>query len=369
MRRKSHASLLAALILWPLLTVLGAALASAADPPGADPEALIRAGHWKRARAILEPEIKAHPEDPKTTYLLVQVKAAFKDFDGVLPLAQHAVELDGKNSNYHLKLGQVYGQMAARASIFAAGPLAVKFRKEVEIALELDSKNLEALDSMMQFKFQAPGLLGGDKDQARTLAEEIARLNPSDGYLAHAELAELEKNSVEVEAYYLKAVEADPKNYRALTSLAEFDSHSPHAKYDLAIKHAQQALQLDPSRVGAYWILARIFALQERWSDLDPILVASERNVPDDLRPLYEAAHALLEIGKDLPRAEGYVKKYFSQEPEGGEPDTAEAHRLSALVFEKQGRNAEARAEIQTALQLRPNFRAAKDDLKRMDGR
>jgi len=355
---------LAALILWPPLTVLGAALASAADP-----QALIRAGHWKRARAILEPEIKLHPQDPMPAYLLAQVKMAFHDLEGALPLAQHAVELDGKNSNYHLKLGHVYGEMAARASIFAAGPLAVKFRKEVEIALELDSKNLEALDSMMQFKFQAPALLGGGKDQARSLAEEVARLNPSDGYLAHAELAELEKNSAEVEAYYLKAVEADPKNYRALSSLAEFDSHSPHVKYDVAIRHAQQALQLDPSRVDAYWILARIFALQERWGDLDPILVASERNVPDDLRPFYEAAHALLETGKEFRRAEGYVKKYLSQEPEGGEPDTADAHRLLALVFEKEGRNAEARAEIQTALQLRPNFRAAKDDLKRMDGR
>jgi len=40
-----------------------------------------------------------------------------------------------------------------------------------------------------------------------------------------------------------------------------------------------------------------------------------------------------------------------------------------ALVFEKEGRNAEAREEIQTALQLRPNFKAAKEDLKRMDGR
>jgi tetratricopeptide (TPR) repeat protein len=355
------------LALWLLLPVLGATLASAADPPSPDAGALIRAGHWKRARAILEPQIKAHPEDPKIAYLLVQVKAAFKDFDGALPLAQHAVEVDGKNSNYHLKLGQVYGEMAARTSIFAAGSLAVKFRKEVEIALELDPKNLEALDSMMQFKFQAPGLLGGDKNQARALAEEISRLNPSAGYLAQAELAELEKDSPKMEGCYVRAAEADPTNYRALAALAEFESHSPHAKYDLAAEHAQQALQLDPSRVDAYWILARVFALQERWSDLDPILVASERNVPDDLRAFYEAANALLEIGKNFPKAETYVKKYLSQEPEGEEPDTADAHRLSALVFEKEGRNAEARAEIQAALQLRPNFKAARDDLQRMN--
>ena len=36
--------------------------------------------------------------------------------------------------------------------------------------------------------------MGGDKDEARALAEKITVLNPSEGYLAHAELAELEKN-------------------------------------------------------------------------------------------------------------------------------------------------------------------------------
>ena len=126
-----------------------------------------------------------------------------------------------RTQNYHLKLGQVFGEMAARASIFSAGSLAIKFRKEVEIAIELDPKNLDALDSMMQFKFQAPGLMGGDKDEARALAEKITLLNASEGYLAHAELAELEKNPAQVEAYFLKAVQANPKNYGALYGAGE----------------------------------------------------------------------------------------------------------------------------------------------------
>ena len=366
MRRGTSVSLLAAIASVPALAVLAVAVARAANSPSDGAQALIQAGHWKRARAILEPQLKAHPQDPQGAYLLAQVDMAFRDFDGALPLAQRAVELDGKNSNYHLKLGQIYGEMAARASMFAAGSLAVKFRKEVEIALDLDPKNLEALDSMMQFKFQAPGLMGGDKNRARALTGEITRLSLSEGYLAQAELAELEKNPAEMEANYLKAVEADPKSYHALTLLARFCSSPPHLKLDTATKYAQQAWQLDPSRADAGWILTRVFVLQERWSDLQAILVASEKNVPDDLRPFYEAAHALLEIGKEFPRAEGYAKKYLSQEPEGEEPDTADAHRLLGLVFEREGRISEGRTEIEIALQLRPNFKAAKEDLKRM---
>jgi hypothetical protein len=36
------------------------------------------------------------------------------------------------------------------------------------------------------------------------------------------------------------------------------------------------------------------------------------------------------------------------------------------LVFEREGRKGEARAEMQTALRFKPNFKAAKDDLSRL---
>jgi tetratricopeptide (TPR) repeat protein len=361
------ALILAATALLSPLALLGVARGSSADGKGADVETLVRAGHWKRARAILEPQVTAHPQDAKSCYLLAEVKMAFKDLDGALPLAQNTVDIDGRNSDFHLELGKVFGEMAARASFFSAGSLATKFRKEVEIAIQLDPGNLDALDAMMKFKYQAPGIMGGSKDEARALAEKITALNASEGYLAHAELAEMQKDPGQMEAFYLKAVQANPRNYDAQTALAKFYSQSPHAKYDEAAKHAQVALQLDPTRVEAYWILARVFALEQQWAGLEQTLAKAEKNVPDDLRPFYEASQALLEAGKDYQRAEGYSRKYLSQEPEGEEPDAADAHRLLGLVLEKEGRIAEARAEIQTSIRLRPNFKAAKDALKRLE--
>jgi tetratricopeptide (TPR) repeat protein len=351
-----------ALLAWQDLTS-----ASVPNGEGADVEALVQAGHWKRARAILEPQVKAHPDDSESCYLLAEVKMSFKDLDGALPLAQHAVDLDGRKSNFHLELGKVFGEMAARASFFSAGSLAIKFRKEVEIAIELDPKNLDALDAMMQFKYQAPGIMGGSKDEARALAEKITVLNASQGYLAQAELAELEKNPAQMESFYLQAVQANPKNYDAHAALARFYSQSPHRKYDESARQAQYALQIAPQQIAGYWTLARVFALQARWSELDQTLAAAEKNVPDDLRPFYEAAQALLETAQELPRAEGDARKYLSQEPEGEEPDDAQAHRLLGLLLEKEGRRAEARAEMQTALRLRPNFKDAKNDLKRLN--
>ena len=369
-RQVSAISLLAALIL--AATTPRAPLACKSSPAssasGAQEEkveALIRGGHWKRARAIVEPQVKTHPDDPRICYLLAQVKFAFKDLDGARALAQHAVDLDGKDSNYHLQLGKVFGEMAARASFLSAASLAGKFRKEVEVAIDLDPNNLDALDAMMQFKFQAPGIMGGSKSEANSFADRITHLNASEGYLSHAELAQLEKKPAEVEGYLLKAVQANPRNYDARAESAKFYSQSH--KYEEAGKQSQYGLQIDPRRIEAYWVLARVFAFQQRWGDLEQILSASEKNVPDDLRPFYEAGESLAELGKELPRAEAYAKKYLSQEPEGEEPDAADAHRLLGRVLEKERRSDEARAEFKTALKLRPNFKGAQEDLKRLD--
>jgi tetratricopeptide (TPR) repeat protein len=119
--------------------------------------------------------------------------------------------------------------------------------------------------------------------------------------------------------------------------------------------------------VKGYSILATVLAFERRWSDLDAVLAASEKAVPDDLAPYYEAANVLLESGVELKRGEAYSRKYLAQEAEGEEPDAAQAHRLLGLILEKQGRGAEAVSELETAVQMNPRFKAARDDLKRVE--
>ena len=60
------------------------------------------------------------------------------------------------------------------------------------------------------------------------------------------------------------------------------------------------------------------------------------------------------------------MRKYLAQEAEGEEPDAAHAHWLLGLILEKQGRSTEAVSELETAVQMNPHFKAAKEDLKRV---
>jgi tetratricopeptide (TPR) repeat protein len=336
----------------------------AADPGSA--EALIEAGHWKRTRAIVEPRAAANPRDAQAAWLLSRIKLAFGDLDGALVPAQQAVALEDGNSDYHLQLAEVYGEMASRASMFAAAGLARKFKGELDVSLARNPKNLDALDALMQYSYQAPGLMGGDKGKARSIADQLVRLSPVDGYLAQAELAGEAKDQAKVEESLRQAVQADPKNYEAQTALAGFYTNLSRRNTDEAEKHAREALRLEPGRAKAYSILAKVLALERRWNELEAVLAASEKAVPDDLAPYFQSTNALLEAGVELQRGEAYVRKYLGQEPEGEEPDRAHAHRLLGLILEKQGRISQAISELQTAVEMNPRFKEAKEDLKRV---
>jgi len=338
--------------------------ARAADPGKA--EALIEAGHWKRARAIVEPRVAANPRDSQAVWLLSRIKLAFGDLDGALVPAQQAVALEDGNSDFHLQQAEVYGQMAARASMFAAAGLARKFKGELDASLARNPKNLDALDALMQYSYQAPGLMGGDKGKARSIADQLVQLSPVHGHLAQAELAREAKDEAKVEESLRQAVKADPKNYEAQTALAGFYTHLPRRNTEEAEKHAREALRLDPGRAKAYSTLATVLALERRWNELEAVLSASEKAVPDDLAPYFHSTNALLEAGVELQRGEAYVRKYLGQEPEGEEPDAAHAHRLLGLVLEKQGRNQQAISELEIAVQMNPRFKEAKEDLKRV---
>jgi len=56
------------------------------------------------------------------------------------------------------------------------------------------------------------------------------------------------------------------------------------------------------------------------------------KGIPDDFSPYYEAARTLLAEGADLPRAERYLRKYLTQDPEGETPSPALAHWRLGLV-------------------------------------
>jgi tetratricopeptide (TPR) repeat protein len=347
------------------LLFLGTPLSTTAHAQ-ASPEDLMAARHWKQLRRIVEPRAAANPKDAQAAYLLSCTKMAFGDVDAALALAEQAVALEPGNSKYHYQLGLANGQKANKASFFSAMKFGNRYKTEIFKAVDLDPKNVEARWELMEFYFNAPAIAGGDRQKGRTVADEIMRLDAATGHLALGEAAERSKQPAEAEVNYRKAAEADPKNYPAQMAPAWLCLSDENKKYDLAERYARQAIALDPGRSAGYSALARALAAEERWQELDALLAQAEKLVPEDLSPAFQAAVELLLSGKDPQRAERYLRKYLTQEPEGQSPPLSRAHWRLGQALEKQGRKNEAIAEMESALRLEPSLDPAKKDLKRL---
>ena len=343
--------------------LLLASLARPADSGLGPAETLVQEGHWKRARAFLDPYVANHPEDARAAYLLGHVKLTFGDTEGALKLAEKAIAAHRDADTLSL-LSEIHGRQAETANVFRQYGLARKAKQESEAAIALDPRQIVARWFLFGYHLQAPGIVGGDKNKARVLAAEMLSIDPIEGNLAYAQLARLAKDQAAVERHYLAAAAARPDSGRMQRILSEY--YFGLKKYDLAEKHGQEAVRLSPSQVWGYTALASVYAVQGRSSDLDAILARAQAAGPDNLYPQYRAAALLLREGRDLDRAERYLRQYLAQPPEAEYPSHATAHYRLGLIREKQNRKADAIAELETALRLDPKFEPAAKDLKRL---
>jgi tetratricopeptide (TPR) repeat protein len=310
------------------LAALLAASAALAQTPAED---LIEAGHWKRARALVEPRLREAPNDPLAVFLMSQINFAFGHKAAPLDLAEKAVALSPGVAKFHRQLAEALGVKAQRSNLFQQAFLARRFKKEIDTALAIEPNDVQAQRDLMEYYLLAPGLVGGDRKQAAAAAERIAHIDRGQGFLAQARIAQFDRDPARQESLLRKAVEAAPSKYKVRIALAQFYAKE-RVNWDGAADNARAAIEIDPTRADGYSILTAAYAAQGKWPELEATLAAAERGVPDDLTPHFRAAEAMLASGKNFAAAEVDLRKYLAQEPEGNEPTLAEARQKLAEI-------------------------------------
>ncbi len=99
-----------------------------------------------------------------------------------------------ENATAAFWVGSTAGQMAMRSGMFKAMGYAKTSRKALEKAVELNAKDIRAQFLLMQFYLMAPGIMGGDKDEAKLIAQRIALQSKVDGLRAQGQILATEKD-------------------------------------------------------------------------------------------------------------------------------------------------------------------------------
>jgi tetratricopeptide (TPR) repeat protein len=331
------------------------------------PEALMANGYWKQARAIVEPALKSNPQDAQLLHLMSRVRWAFGDHKTAVELSDRAIAIDGNKAAFHAHAAFMYGQMLNDAGGVGKVIVVRHFKREVDATLALDGKNIEALLMRAVFLAAAPRVVGGDFRLAEQIAESLPKIDPEKGNVALGRYAYNLRDWGRAERAYIAALAANPRSHAATLALANlYCCIMDQPRWDAAEQRARETIKLNPGRGDAYAILAAALAQGQRWTELDAVVAVAEQSVPDDLSPLFTAAKVLRASGKDLPRAERFLRKYVSQEPEGDTPTSAAARWELALVLEKRGRRTDAARELEIVVSTHPELVAAKADLKRL---
>lgn len=352
---------------WMTTALFACALLPSLAMAQSDPAELYERGSFRRAAAACEQRLAANPNDAKAASVLARIRGEQDRFDEAIALGERAIAAAPNDADAHYALAEAYGQKASSVGVLSAAGLAGKFRKQAEATLALNPNHVDAMESMIEFYTQAPGMMGGDKRKAAEMTQRLTQIDPVRGWFQQAAAAQKAKDSTKVGMCWRRAAEADPKSARAKIALASWLTPRYRDPAE-AEKLALEAIALEPWRTGAWQVLAALYAHQSRWSDLDATLAKAEAVDAEHLQPYYSAGRQLVFESREPVRAEQYMRKYLTKEPEVGAPRHAAAHWRLALALEQQGKKNEALAELQIAVRLDPKLEDAKKDLKRLRG-
>ena len=149
---------------------------------------------------------------------------------------ERALSKNPLSSTYNFWLGLAMGRRAEGMTGFrrlGAIGLAKKVKVQFERAVELDGFNLDALEALQTFHFQAPAFVGGNKAEARKIAERIKQIDEARGAIAWAACFEKDKDFANAAVQYALARELAPDNTAYLAGHAAFLSRRDrHAESD-----------------------------------------------------------------------------------------------------------------------------------------
>ena len=314
-----------------LVALLAFAAPLAAQSPSLESAVrLFDARDYVRARAALVPVAEAEPGNAAAAYYLGRIAIVAGDADEAISWLERATRLDPATADYHRWLGRAYSREVRRSGRLKQLRLAKKIRREFEAAVALAPDDVQARHDLLQFYLIAPGFAGGSVSKARGQAREIGARNPMLGRVAEGWIAEAGKDYASAERHYAAALAQYPDSTEPYVALGALYQRTK--QWEKAFDVYERLLEACPEKAGAHYLIGRTASL----------------------------------AGEKLARGEQALKVYLTKQPGEGDAPLASAHYRLGLIYERQGRVAEAREQYEAALRLDPHEPDARKALARL---
>ena len=277
------------------------------------------------ARRLVAPFAKGR--DAEALQLLGRVEFEARNADAALEAFDRAREIEPRQARHHWWYGRACQLKVNEVAKLFQLRWAKRMRKAFERAVELEPDSPEYVYALVRFHREAPGIAGGDRDEAYAQARTLASLDPALGEPALASMLREDGRHAEAAEHFERALVATPE--------------SKGLRYNWALSLA------DAGRA------------EESFSALEPLLQGAE---PDPIA-LYLVGRTAAVTGSRLDDGRQALARYLETEPPEAAPSKAAAHWRLGNLSEHAGELDAARASYRSALELDPGFEEAEKSL------
>ncbi len=207
-------------------------------------------------------ELSKVNDDPRVLFHLARIQHRTGEYKDALNTLNALLEDHPDYTDGHYLSGLVNLSLIGEVNIFRKVSTAKKALASWEKTAELDPNHVDARYAIFSFYANAPGIAGGDLEQAEALLDDLNEVSPGYATMAKGVLLSKEEKFDEAEAAFSEAV-AILDNAGAYFGLAQY--YLQREEYAKTIEHLNTALQResgwwDPDVTVVQLMLARAHA-------------------------------------------------------------------------------------------------------------
>lgn len=247
-----------------------------------------------------------------------------------IEFGEKAIALDESNPEAHYLLGEAYISSLQQISKLKIISQVKKAKKEWERSSELDKNQIGARESLINFHLYAPGLMGGDKDEAKILAGEIFNIDSLKGRVFFGLIHSRNEEYAKAENEYKKVISADPEMWEGYSYLG--DMYLIKKDFINSQKMYLKVLDIKPDNSDAY----------------------------------YNLGNCVLKSGQDLESGITYFETFLKNRTNTSDGLKAHVHCQIAEIYKKMNDTENAKKEYKKALETDPSNKVAKKAIKQL---